>query len=302
MARRRSVFFGCLLFLICGLQPGWSAEPGGSPVWQVSGERNQVFLLGSIHLLRQGDYPLPDAIDQAYAEAESIVMEIDLDDLDPFAAQGLIRELGVLPAGESLALLMGPELYPDVEAAAQVLDIPLDLFQQSRPWLAAMTIEQLLLTRIGFDPTLGIEAHIMARAAGDGKEITGLETLRQQFEFLATLTLDAQRQLLLQTLESSADIQQQMDALIMAWREGDSAYLEEQLLEEIEQYAELYAVIVSDRNHRWVEQITALLDDEKDYLVIVGSMHLVGKDGVPALLAGKKFLVRQISADENGWN
>lgn len=303
MARPSISVLRYLLLLTCWLiQPGWSAEPGGSPVWQVSGERNQVFLLGSIHLLRQDDYPLPAAIDEAYVEAESIVMEIDLDDMDPFSAQGLIRELGVLPTGESLELLMGPERYSSVAAAARVHDIPLELLQQSRPWLAAVTIEQLLLTRIGFDPALGVEVHIMERAASDGKEITGLETLRQQFEFLASLSLDAQCQLLLQTLKAGQDIEQQMDALIQAWRDGDSAYLEDQLLEEIERYAELYAVIVSERNHRWAEQITELLDDEQDYLVVVGSMHLVGKDGVPAILAGKDLQVRQLAGENAAVN
>lgn len=303
MARRGIAIFRCLLFLACWtIQPGWSAEPEGSPVWQVSGERNQVFLLGSIHLLRQDDYPLPAAIDKAYVEAESIVMEIDLDDMDPFSAQGMIRELGVLPAGQSLELLMGPERYSRVEAAAQILDIPLELLQQSRPWLAAVTIEQLLLTRIGFDPELGVEAHIMERAASDGKEITGLETLRQQFEFLASLSLDAQCQLLLQALEAKQDIEQQMDMLVQAWRDGNSAYLEDQLLREIEHYEELYAVIVSERNQRWAEQIAELLDDEQDYLVVVGSMHLVGEDGVPALLAGRNLQVRQIAGERAGGN
>jgi uncharacterized protein YbaP (TraB family) len=303
MARRRISVWCYLLLAACWvLQPGWSAKPGGSPVWQVSGERNQVFLLGSIHLLRQDDYPLPAAIDRAYVEAESIVMEIDLDDMDPFSAQGMVRELGVLPAGQSLELLMGPERYAGVEAAAGILDIPLELLQQSRPWLAAVTVEQLLLTRIGFAPELGVETYIMERAVSDGKAITGLETLRQQFEFLASLSLDAQYQLLMQTLEAKQDIEQQMDALVLAWRNGDSAYLEAKLLSEIEHYEELYTVIVSERNRRWAEQIAELLDDEQDYLVVVGSMHLVGEDGVPALLAGKELQVRQVAGEDAGGN
>lgn len=298
MTDRKTALFGFLLVLACCIaQPGWSAVADKTPVWRVSGASNQVFLLGSIHMLREQDYPLPAAIETAYLESESIIMEIDLDDLDPLAAQAIMRQLGVLPADQSLRQLMGPELYPGVEQAATVLDIPLELLQQSRPWLAAVTIEQLLLSRIGFNPALGIEAHLVSRAASDGKEITGLETLREQFEFLASLTLDTQRQLLLQTLDSNHDLEQQMDALIHAWRHGDVAFIEAQMLEDIVRYPELYAVIVSERNRRWAEQIEQLLDDEQDYLVVMGSMHLVGADGVPALLQQKDLQVLQLTGE-----
>lgn len=298
MAERTfSWVFGCVAVVGLLLQSGLAGASELSPVWRVSGASNQIFLVGSIHLLRQQDYPLPAAIDRAYEESEAIIMEIDLDDLEPFTAQSVMRELGVLPPGQTLAELMGDEHYPIVEQAATTMDIPLDLLQQSRPWLAAVTIEQLLLNRIGFDPALGIEAHLMTRAATDGKQITGFETLREQLNFLASLTLETQRQLLLQTLAANEGLEVQMDGMIDAWRRGDSAYLEAQMLEEIASYPELYAVIVSDRNKRWAEQLEQLLDDEQDYMVVVGSMHLVGKDGVPAILEERQYLVAQIPAE-----
>lgn len=294
--RRLAKFFSLIAIAGVFLQPGIAGASDLAPVWQVSGVNNQVYLVGSIHLLRREDYPLPAAIDRAYAESEAILMEIDLDDLDPFAAQSAMRELGVLPPGKTLKDLMGAEHYPTVEQAAATMDIPLDLLQQSRPWLAAVTIEQLLLNRIGFDPALGIEAQLMARAVTDGKQITGLETLREQLNFLASLTLETQRQLLLQTLAANENLEAQMDGMIAAWRRGDSAYLEAQMLDDIASYPELYAVIVSNRNQRWAEQLEQLLDDDQDYLVVVGSMHLVGEDGVPAILEERQYRVAQMPA------
>jgi uncharacterized protein YbaP (TraB family) len=46
----------------------------------------------------------------------------------------------------------------------------------------------------------------------------------------------------------------------------------------------LYRPLTTDRNRRWLGQVEALLDDRDDYLVIVGTLHLVGKDSLVELL------------------
>jgi hypothetical protein len=52
---------------------------------------------------------------------------------------------------------------------------------------------------------------------------------------------------------------------------------------------------VVDRNKDWVRQITALLNDDDDYLIVVGTMHLIGKDGVPQLLRNRGMQIEQMS-------
>jgi len=65
-------------------------------------------------------------------------------------------------------------------------------------------------------------------------------------------------------------------------------------LQEIKKYPEIYRSIVVQRNKDWVARIAELLDDTEDYLIIVGAMHLIGDDGVPALLRQKGLEVRQL--------
>ncbi len=286
----------CLLLLLTGSTAA-SADSAGHPLtlWRAEGLSNTVYLLGSIHLLRESDHPLPTAIYAAYDEAEVLVMELDMDDLDPAAMQQLFNESGVLQDGTTLRDLMGDELYAEAEAAAEAMDIPIDLLAQSEPWLAAVTVEMLALYRIGFNPMLGIEMHMTSKAVKDGKPIEGLEEAEQQLQFLDGLSLEAQRDMLLQTLEEGANMGETIDELILAWRNGDVDTLETGLLESFAEHRELHDALVTQRNIRWVEQIGALLDDEDDYLVIVGAMHLVGDVGVPKLLADKGVQIRQLS-------
>ena len=88
-----------------------------------------------------------------------------------------------------------------------------------------------------------------------------------------------------------------MDDLIEAWRVGDTEYLETTILADFQQYPELHEKIVTERNRRWVERIDELLDDDEDYLVIVGALHLVGEEGVPELLTDRGVEIRQMRQD-----
>ena len=278
--------------ILCLLALAHASAADALPLWQIDGDNNSVYLLGSVHLLRESDYPLPAGIDAAYGDADVLIMELDLDDLDPIAAQESVQRLGHIQDGRDLAGWLGEASYAQAAARAEQLNIPLHGLSIAEPWLAAITVEQMMLTRIGFDSNFGLESHLLRKAAEDGKEVLGLETLEEQLTFLDTLSLEAQRALLLETLDQAADIESMMDSLVGAWRRGDVAYLEEHTLSDLEQYPELYRALVLRRNQNWTNKIEALLDDEDDYLIIVGMLHLVGDDSVPTQLSSKGHAVR----------
>ncbi|MDH3586001.1 MAG: TraB/GumN family protein [Gammaproteobacteria bacterium] len=290
MARR---FALALLWLLPALA---LADSAGHPVtmWMAEGTSNRVYLLGSVHLLRAQDHPLPQVIDNVYDDAETLYMELDMDDLDPLLMQSTINRLGMLDDGTSLRDVMGDDLYAEAMTVATELDIPLEMLERTEPWFAAITIEQLALARIGFNPSYGVEMHLLQKATRDGKAILGFESVEQQLAYLDGLSLDAQRELLMQTLTESATIREIMDDLILAWRSGDIDYLEQTLLEDVSGYPELYDTIVANRNRLWVDTIDELLQQGEDYLVVVGALHLVGEDGLPQLLEQRGVRILQM--------
>ena len=282
--------------LLCVLAFAAWSDDNSHPVtlWRADGASNSVYILGSIHMLREEDHPLPQIIDEVYADAEIIVMELDMDDLDPAYTQAAFNRAGVMSDGTTLQDLMGDDAYAEATEAAAAIDIPLEMLAQSEPWLAAMTVELMMLYRIGFNPLLGIEMTMTTRATQDGKPIEGLETVDEQLSFLDGLPLEAQREMLLQTLAEGAALSESIDELIDAWRHGDTTTLEEGLLSSIGEQSVLSDALVTNRNRRWAETITTWLDDDRDYLVIVGALHLVGDEGVPNLLADKGIGIHQL--------
>jgi uncharacterized protein YbaP (TraB family) len=268
-------------------------------MWQINGDTNRIYLLGSIHLLREQDHPLPAGIYAAYNDAEKLIMELDMDEMDPFEGQALTNELGLIQGGQNLSDLLGPDLYAKAEALATATQIPITLLAQAEPWFAAMNVEIMLLMRMGFSPSFGIETHLMERAMADNKEILGFETMRQQLGYLDGLSEEAQNAMLIQALSEGVELEGMMDTMIDAWRNGDVQFMADNLLADMENYPELKRVIVVDRNIDWTNQIEQLIDDDIDYLIVVGTLHLVGDTGVPELLKTRGYEVVQMMQSAN---
>ena len=284
-----------VLLLTClALSAGAWANTHPVSMWKVEGKNNIVYLLGSVHLLRRQDHPLPAVIEAAYDDADFLYMELDMDDLDPTAVQAASNRLGLIEGDATLEDLIGTSQYAEASRLAAAMDLPFEMLARTEPWLAAVTLEQMVLLRLGFNPLYGIEMHMAMKSAQDGKPIEGLETIEEQLEFLDGLSLAAQTELLMQTLAEGVDIEATMDDMVRAWRHGDTAYLQQEMLDSMAESRELYETVVAERNRRWTDTILGLLDDEQNYLVVVGALHLIGDDGLPALLSGRGIDIGQM--------
>jgi uncharacterized protein YbaP (TraB family) len=295
MRRMRISSMACrgLLGLVSSLTfgAGLAAEPNHT-LWSIKGKNNTVYLLGSVHFLSPEE-KLPAAMDDAYEDAERLVMEIDMDDLDPAAMQQTTMELGLLPEGKTLESELGKPTYAKIAAFAKEIGVDPALLNRFRPWLAAITLVQLQLMKMGLDPNSGVEQRLTARAQTDGKEISGLETLPEQLGLLANLSAKQQREFLEYSVEDAERAAREIDALIAAWRIGDTKSLAKLLQEGFDKYPEIYRPLTVDRNRKWIPEIENLLRERDDYLVVVGALHLVGKDSVVELLQGKGYRVTQ---------
>ncbi len=269
-----------------------AADQQHHSLWSLQGKTNTVYLLGSVHFLNESEQ-LPAVVDEAYRKSQKLVMEIDMDDLDPAETQAITLELGVLPAGQTLEQQLGKPTYSRLTSRAREVGIDPALLNRFKPWFAAMTLVQLQLVKLGLNPNSGIEQRFTARAVADRKPIQGLETLREQLAMLAGLPDRQQREFLLYSIEDTDRISDEIDELLSAWRRGDSKALAALLAEGFDRYPDLYRPLTTDRNRRWLSQVEALLDDRDNYLVIVGTLHLVGKDSLIDLLESKGHKVTQ---------
>lgn len=276
-----------LLVACCGLAAApVPATADGPTLWQIEGKQNTVYLFGSVHLLRPGEFRLEGPVGRAYEDAEVVYFEIDMDDLSSMEIAGATAARAVDPAGRSLDELMGPDAEAARQRAAEA-DIDLGLLSPMEPWFAGLTVVTLSLAKEGLSAAAGVEQVVQQRATADGKEILGFETIDEQLAALDTMDLALQREFLLKSLEDAARPSEALARFLEAWKAGDDAALAGELQSEFADSPDLYESLMVQRNLRWIEQIEDLLDDGQDYLVVVGALHLVGPDGLPALLRAR---------------
>ena len=283
-----------LLVALLGLPAGAQARDRHL-LWAVEGEHNTVWLLGSVHVLRAGDATLPTAAEEAFDDAEQIVMEVDLDgaDTDPLALATAMQSQALLPEGQTLRSVLGSD-YAAMNAQARQSGIDLASLDPFAPWLVAMAVLDQEMARRGYLPEHGVEQTLARRAARQGKPIEGLETAAEQFAMLASMPLPTQKRFLQMTLDESAELDQELADMLAAWRTGNTAALAAMLEEESQTFPDLYRRLTIERNRAWVQQIDRMLDSRDDYLVVVGAMHLVGPESVVDLLRRRGHRVTQL--------
>lgn len=291
MTRTRIRRFRQLLALAAWLLPFGiaSADPA---VWAVSGKNNKVYLFGSVHLLPEGGFAMAGELERAYRDAERVCFEVDIGALDLATTLSTTLARAVDPEGRGLYDLLGPSAAR-VREAATAAAFNLTPFEQFEPWFVGISVSVMALQQHGFDAEHGVEQVIEQAARKDGKPGCGLETLDEQLAVLDGMPAEQQVEVLLQSLEETKDIEQEMKRLFDAWQDGDDDPLARQLDEDFADYPDLAERLIYARNERWADQVAALLEQPDNVLVVVGALHLVGKQGLPARLKRRGFKVER---------
>jgi len=295
LSRLVALWVSVLAILLAPAVPAEVANESGGDglVWRIEGARGALYIAGSMHLLRRERPMLPAGIRAAYAEAESLVMELDTDEVDDTLMARQMLRAATFDDRRTLREVIGDERWSMLQPVLANAQVPESFAKTLEPWGVAILLTTLEYARLGFDPALGVEQQVLDRAVADRKPIVGLETPADQFAVLGGLSLPEQKRFLLMTLEETESADARLDELLTAWRTGDTATLARVLSEEFDEFPELYRPLTEDRNRAWVEQITGLLDDRDDYLVVVGALHLVGRNSVVDLLRQRGYRVTQ---------
>jgi uncharacterized protein YbaP (TraB family) len=170
--------------------------------------------------------------------------------------------------------------------------VDLSMFGGYTPWFVAEAVSQLQLAQLGFDTQSGVEMFFMGRARDDGKNVSGLETAHEQLTIFESMPMETQAEYLMSSLEQAHDLPKEVNDMVQAWRRGDTAWFQTEIKSDLGKDPALYQSIVVARNRKWIAKIEAMLDDDKNYLIIVGTAHLVGPDSVIELL--KKDGIRAV--------
>ena len=273
--------------------------------WKVSDENSSVWVLGSIHLADSTLYPLAPVIDSAFAHADELAVELNMND------EEVVKEVGEQSAAQGMLAegtlrdLLPQDMWNTVDSLCTAWDVPIVMIEKTRPWLAAMTLSSYAFMQAGLNPEYGIDYVLLDRAAMDGKAIIGLETAEEQIGALADTTESdsAGVYYLKTTLHEIAEFESLVSNLMQAWKTGDDDMLrrllddgenDEMPLHESKFKDEFEQRIYVNRNAKMADSIATFLREDRKVFVVVGVAHLaLEKDNVIETLRKRGFKIER---------
>jgi hypothetical protein len=266
-------------------------ETGQLVLWEIqsaANPRGRAYLLGSVHAARP-DFVFDPAIDHAYEAADALVIEADItsEAADAFGFLQRTIELASLPEGQTLDQVLPKPTYDRLGEFLRERGQPLELYRRFEPWLLMTMVTSYIFAEAGLPPEGGVDLRLSSRANGK-KPILALETPEFQLSLFDSLPIDVQAGMLGEMLEQEDETRALSARLFEAWERGDLDALESETISPARDDPKLrafYERVYLARNQSMAQRIDALLREEQTYLIVVGAGHVVGEQGIPALLS-----------------
>ncbi|MDR1836945.1 MAG: TraB/GumN family protein [Treponema sp.] len=270
------VIIGVGLFSCASLFP---RNQTGSSVWKISKGGNTLFLGGSIHILRDDDYPLPDQFDRAFSQSSMLVIETDVEQLsDPDIAQYLMSRT-FLPGNQTLRSVLDSSTYELLAAAFREYGQRLDGFIRFKPSMVVNVLTLLQMQKMGFVQE-GVDFYYLKKARDENKTVGYLESIETQIDLIVTMGDGYENDYVMYSLHDMESTESELLSLLDEWKNGRSSETEKALSEMREEWPQIYKTVITDRNSAWVPQIERYLASGNVAFVIVGLAHIHGPDGL----------------------
>ncbi len=256
------------------------AEP---QYWLAKKGVTEYMIIGSVHVGDKSMYPLPKTLTDYLSQSSGLIIEADTRSTQDIVYPPIsIRTKEILnkPQRQHLIEIAKDTGIPE----AQLLNAP--------PWNSALAIQFALINKLGYVSDKGVDMHMISLAEKANIPIISFESVQFQIDLITGQT-DGGKEMLLSSISEYDAGEELVECLIESWKSGDSSKMEEAYLTE-EATEEFNEAFLYSRNRDWAKKLDSasiLPQKQGSYTVVVGNLHLVGKDNLIELLAQRGFHV-----------
>jgi uncharacterized protein YbaP (TraB family) len=262
-------------------------------LWRISKDGRSSWLFGTLHVARLAwDFPGP-AQREALAASDTIALEIDL--LDLAMHQRMAKALAAQPHTP-----LPVALQQRLARRAQVECVPPQALAAMAPELQIAALSTLAGRRDGLDPAWGIDTFLAGWGRQAKIDVVSLETPELQLKTLQMASPAETIEMVdsaLDELESGRAIVS-LRRLATLWADGDLAELQryEVWCDCVKTAADRAAMVrlLDDRNPALADRVAELHAVGQRVFAAVGSLHMIGPTGLPALMAQRGYRVERI--------
>lgn len=267
-----------------------------STVYEISKGKQKIYLAGTIHMLRDADLPPPAEFNAAYQASQKIYFETDLQKAKAPEFGQRFAQAMMLPNNTTLKDILDANTWAALQAYSTKSQYPLSQTMMFNPAMVSILITMTESKKIGVGE--GVDAYYDKAARTDNKFIGELETGDDVIGYMKTFAQEDPNKIITSTLSDMDNIAKDLDEMINAWKVGNLDLLEKEMGEKMrKETPNAYQSLVVERNKKWLPQIEQMFKTPEYELVLVGSLHLSGKDGLLVQLkkAGYKVKPYQIA-------
>lgn len=269
-------------------------------LWKVSDADNSLYLLGSFHMLMADDYPLSRDIDAAFDDAESLLFEIDPAAMTSPETFAKFQKASGYDDGRTLSQVLPAATREKLEKLLAASGSSIAAFEAAEPWAVSLGLVLGIVQTMGFRQEDGLDRHFMARADKAGKAVAGLESIDVQMAALDGTPHAEQIAGLDEFLSDPKQAVAEMRMLHASWRQADLETLDRKFRVDMARKSPVsYKLVNVDRNNAWMPTLEQRLKSpgSDDTLAVVGTLHLLGDDGVVEKLRARGYKVERVCSD-----
>lgn len=287
---RPLILFALFLVFALSLRPAL-AEEATPALWKVENGQSTLYLLGTFHLMKPGVHWYGGAIASGFESADTLVLELNQQEMNPATIQAIIAEQGVYPPPDNLGNHLDAETYAKLIEIGGRIGLNGQMLNPFKPWYASLVVSVSYFQSLGYLPQYGADATLMVKATETGTPIIGLETADEQILALSSYSDEVQVAFLADTIRQLDEVEGLIDDMTTAWKTGDTDALDTLLVKSMQAVPEVYEKLIVERNNKWMPKLEAMLDEPGTVFVAVGAGHLVGADGVVTMLEEKGYSI-----------
>ncbi|WP_395777969.1 TraB/GumN family protein [Aquidulcibacter sp.] len=256
-------------------------------MWVVKDSDTTIYLFGTFHLMAPGIDWNHGKVKAAFESADTLRLEIANMEAEAPIIANLMASKGQLPPGKTIYDGLTEAQKSALGTIIAQSGFPPQAIQQMQPWMGSLILAMGLYQKLGLDPNQGVDKTLDGLARAANKPVEGFETGAEQIGFFANLTDQQQKAMLVSTIEDWDQATNMLNDMIDAWKTGNADKLGELMTTSLRTQPELAKLILTDRNERWAEWVSARMAKPGTVFVAVGAGHLSGPDSVQAFLKQK---------------
>lgn len=260
------------------------------------------YLMGTMHISDPRISQLSAQAKDAIAHSKSVALEVaDLSDKAVAAAMAHAQGLIAYTDGKTLKAQLSADEFKKVEHVVTQAGMPKNVAAVLRPWMISMLLATSDCERKQVAAGAKVlDLQVAAEAQKDGLTVTGLETIEKQLNALASIPDDQQIAMLKVGLKYDERSDDMMETLVQMYLKREiGAAMPFQLALAAEAGVSPAAfdgfkkALLLDRNAGMRDAAVPLIEKGNAFIA-VGALHLVGSNGLVALLRERGYTVTPV--------